>query len=55
MCKDFDAINKGDGKAEDWVIAFIKQLRSQLPQGQYIITSARTFITHGPGLPHAQK
>lgn len=34
-------MGKNDGTAEKWVIEFIKQLRTLLPQGQYIITSAR--------------
>ncbi|EPQ57162.1 glycoside hydrolase [Gloeophyllum trabeum ATCC 11539] len=38
--EDFDAINKGDGKAEQWLIDFTTQLRSQLPASDYIITHA---------------
>ncbi|KAF8813524.1 glycoside hydrolase [Phlegmacium glaucopus] len=34
--EDFDAFNSG--KAEEWLIKFTKQLRSQLPAGEYIIT-----------------
>ena len=34
-------MNKGDGSAEAWLTSFTKQLRVQLPQGQYIITHAR--------------
>ena len=40
--EDFDAVNKGDGSAEAWVIAFMKELRVLLPQSQYIVTHART-------------
>ncbi|KAL0953846.1 hypothetical protein HGRIS_005022 [Hohenbuehelia grisea] len=38
--EDFNAINAGDGKAEAWLTSFTKQLRVQLPQGQYILTHA---------------
>ncbi|KZT29059.1 glycoside hydrolase family 18 protein [Neolentinus lepideus HHB14362 ss-1] len=38
--EDFDAINKGDGSAEKWLIEFTKQLRSHLPSGRYIVTHA---------------
>lgn len=34
-------MNKGDGSAEQWLETFTKTLRSQLPQGQYILTHAR--------------
>ncbi|PFH51773.1 glycoside hydrolase family 18 protein [Amanita thiersii Skay4041] len=44
--EDFDAINAGDGKAEAWVITFTKQLRSQLPKEQYIITHARKISAY---------
>jgi len=37
--EDFDAINEGNG-AVDWLVKFTTQLRTQLPQGQYIITHA---------------
>ena len=40
--KDFNAFDAGNGSAENWLISFTKQLRSQLPQGQFIITHART-------------
>lgn len=39
--EDSAAMNVGDGKAEEWLSTFTKTLRSQLPQGQYIITHAR--------------
>ena len=32
--EDFDAINAKDGSAENWLISFTNQLRSQLPQGR---------------------
>ncbi|KAJ7224293.1 glycoside hydrolase family 18 protein [Mycena pura] len=38
--EDFDAFNKGDGKAEAWIISFTTQLRKHLPQGRFIITHA---------------
>ncbi|KAI0923950.1 hypothetical protein AcW1_006753 [Taiwanofungus camphoratus] len=37
--EDFTAINDGNG-AVSWLASFTKQLRSQLPQGQYILTHA---------------
>lgn len=37
-------MNAGNGKAEQWLISFTKQLRSKLPQGKYIITHARTYL-----------
>ncbi|KAJ7293964.1 hypothetical protein C8J57DRAFT_1270464 [Mycena rebaudengoi] len=40
--EDLDAFNAGDGKAEAWLISFTTQLRTILPQGQYIITHTRT-------------
>lgn len=39
--QDLSAMNAGKGKAEEWLISFTKQLRTKLPQGQYIITHAR--------------
>ncbi|SJL03805.1 related to Chitinase A precursor [Armillaria ostoyae] len=39
--EDFKAVNAGDGRAEPWIIAFTKELRRQLPQGEYILTHAR--------------
>lgn len=41
ILQDFNAINAGDGKAEAWLASFTKQLRTQLPQGTYILTHAR--------------
>ncbi|KAJ3504218.1 hypothetical protein NLJ89_g8052 [Agrocybe chaxingu] len=38
--EDFNAFSAGDGKAETWLISFTKQLRTQLPQGTYILTHA---------------
>jgi hypothetical protein len=32
--EDFNAINDGTGKAEDWLIDFTRQLRKQLPAGR---------------------
>lgn len=36
-------MNAGDGKAEQWLIAFTTALRAELPQGEYILTHAREF------------
>jgi chitinase len=41
--EDFDAM--AAGTAENWLIAFTNQLRSQLPSPDYIITHARTFMS----------
>ncbi|THH04521.1 hypothetical protein EW145_g5462 [Phellinidium pouzarii] len=38
--EDEGAMNAGNGKAENWLETFTKTLRSQLPQGQYILTHA---------------
>ncbi|KAF9266947.1 glycoside hydrolase [Marasmius fiardii PR-910] len=38
--EDFGAFDRGDGSAENWLISFTKQLRTQLPQGDYILTHA---------------
>ncbi|KAA1470280.1 glycoside hydrolase family 18 protein [Dentipellis sp. KUC8613] len=38
--EDFGAFDGSGGTAEPWLISFTKQLRAQLPQGQYIITHA---------------
>jgi len=38
--EDFNAINAGDGSAENWLVTFTKQLRTKLPVGQYIVTHA---------------
>lgn len=42
--EDLAAMNAGNGKAEAWLETFTKTLRSQLPQGQYILTHARKWI-----------
>ena len=39
--EDLDAMNKQDGKAEEWLSTFTKTLREKLPQGQFILTHAR--------------
>lgn len=38
--EDFNAVNAGDGRAEAWLANFTTQLRTQLPQGQFILTHA---------------
>lgn len=43
--QDFTAFNSGGGSAESWLISYTKQLRTKLPQGQYILSHARgSFI-----------
>ena len=39
--QDFTAFNSGKGSAEAWLISYTKQLRTKLPQGQYILSHAR--------------
>ena len=36
-------MDKGDGSAEAWIATFTRQLRSQLPAGQFILSHAREF------------
>jgi len=53
--EDFNAINSGTGSAETWLVSFTKQLRSQLPAGQFIITHAPVapwFTTDTDIYPH---
>ncbi|KAF8133350.1 glycoside hydrolase family 18 protein [Boletus edulis] len=38
--EDFTAFDSGNGTAETWLITFTQQLRTQLPQGEYILTHA---------------
>ncbi|VDC07602.1 unnamed protein product [Peniophora sp. CBMAI 1063] len=46
--EDFTAFNGGTTAAVDWLIAFTKELRAQLPSGDYI-------ITHAPVAPWFEK
>ncbi|KAF8334535.1 glycoside hydrolase [Amanita rubescens] len=46
--EDLDAFNAGDGSAENWLITFTKQLRKELPVGQYIVTHARKHFWFSP-------
>lgn len=46
--QDFGAMDSGT--AENWLISFTKQLRSQLPSGQYIITHARESAAYACSL-----
>ncbi|OSD02935.1 glycoside hydrolase family 18 protein [Trametes coccinea BRFM310] len=38
--EDFNAMDKSDGSAESWLATFTQQLRTQLPQGQFILSHA---------------
>jgi len=42
-------MNKGDGSAEAWLITFTNQLRSNLPQGEFILTHAPLAPWFSPG------
>jgi len=46
--EDFQAMNVGDGKAEKWLTSFTQQLRTQLPQGSYILTHAPVATWFSP-------
>ncbi|KAJ6518858.1 glycoside hydrolase family 18 protein [Mycena sanguinolenta] len=48
--EDFNAFDAGDGKAEEWLISFTTQLRTILPQGQYIITHAPVAPWFSPNI-----
>ncbi|KAJ7623187.1 glycoside hydrolase family 18 protein [Roridomyces roridus] len=48
--EDFNAFDAGDGKAENWLISFTTQLRTILPQGQYIITHAPVAPWFSPNI-----
>ncbi len=37
-------MDRGDGSAEAWIASFTKQLRSQLPKGQFILSHARELF-----------
>ena len=39
--QDFTAFDSNGGIAEAWLINYTKQLRTMLPQGQYILSHAR--------------
>ncbi|PFH51617.1 glycoside hydrolase family 18 protein [Amanita thiersii Skay4041] len=47
--EDFNAINAGDGRAEAWLATFTQQLRTQLPQGTFILTHAPVAPWFSPG------
>uniref|UniRef100_A0A8H8CHD2 GH18 domain-containing protein n=1 Tax=Psilocybe cubensis TaxID=181762 RepID=A0A8H8CHD2_PSICU len=47
--EDFDAINAGNGKGEAWLASFTTQLRTQLPQGTYLLTHAPVAPWFSPG------
>ncbi|TBU33675.1 glycoside hydrolase [Dichomitus squalens] len=38
--EDLDAMNKGDGVAEAWLVTFTQTLRQHLPKGQFILSHA---------------
>jgi len=48
--EDFNAFDAGNGKAEAWLISFTTQLRTILPQGQYIITHAPVAPWFSPNI-----
>ncbi|KAF7794237.1 hypothetical protein EIP86_005369 [Pleurotus ostreatoroseus] len=48
--EDFNAFDAGNGNAENWLISFTTQLRSQLPVGQYIVTHAPVAPWFSPSL-----
>lgn len=42
--EDFNAFDGSSGSAVTWIESFTRQLRVNLPQGQYLLTHAREFI-----------
>ena len=38
-------MDAGDGSAEAWLATFTRQIRTQLPQGQFILTHARKYTS----------
>ena len=44
ISQDFTAFNSQGGTAETWLINYTKQLRTKLPQGQYILSHARRLF-----------
>ncbi|KAI0788757.1 glycoside hydrolase [Abortiporus biennis] len=48
--EDFNAFDAGNGKAEQWLISFTQQLRTQLPAGQFIITHAPVAPWFSPNI-----
>ncbi|KAH0832271.1 hypothetical protein J3R83DRAFT_13264 [Lanmaoa asiatica] len=48
--EDFTAFNSGGGSAETWLISYTQQLRTQLPQGQYILSHARESFSFSPSM-----
>ncbi|GBE86455.1 predicted protein [Sparassis crispa] len=46
--EDFDAFDAGT--AEAWLVTFTQQLRTQLPEGQYILTHAPVAPWFGPNI-----
>jgi len=47
--EDLNAMNQQNGEAEQWLTTFTQQLRTQLPQGQYILTHAPLAPWFSPG------
>ncbi|KAJ7708679.1 glycoside hydrolase [Mycena rosella] len=47
--EDFDVFDSGTGAGENWLISFTTQLRTILPQGEYIITHAPVAPWFAPG------
>ena len=39
--QDFEAFNSGTTRGVDWLVTLTKELRKQLPVGDYILTHAR--------------
>ncbi|KAJ7504342.1 glycoside hydrolase family 18 protein [Mycena galericulata] len=48
--EDFPAFDGGTGSGENWLISFTTQLRTILPQGQYIITHAPVAPWFSPNI-----
>jgi len=48
--EDFTAFDGSTGAAETWLISFTQQLRTKLPQGQYILTHAPVAPWFSPSM-----
>ncbi|KAK2460267.1 hypothetical protein APHAL10511_007656 [Amanita phalloides] len=47
---DYEAFDKRDGSAKDWLISYTQQLRTILPTDRYIVTHAPVAPWFSPGL-----
>ncbi|KAG9312383.1 glycoside hydrolase [Chiua virens] len=48
--EDFNAFDGGGGSAETWLVNFTQQIRTQLPQGEYILSHAPVAPWFSPNM-----